>query len=205
MTAPAPRAPDVSRHQRLGRAERREAILRAAASAFAREGFGATSMADISAAAGVSHLIVYRHFDSKETLYQAVLERAIEHLNAALKGPGAVGRYGITPLALLSSARAAPDAFAVLWRHAPREPAFASVADGARRRLVRATRGALTDLADPTEQRWAARATVAYLVESMLVWVEDGDDRLDDRFITATDAASRAGVRAWSRARVAEG
>ena len=102
-------------------------------------------MADISTAAGVSHLIVYRHFDSKDALYKAVLERAIQQLDAALGAPGAIGRYGITPRALLENARAAPDAFRVLWRHAAREPAFVGIVDDARDRLVRTTRDALAD------------------------------------------------------------
>ena len=128
-----------------------------------------------------------------------MLRRAIEHLDAALAAPGAVGRYGPTPRALLGSARAAPDAFTVLWRHAAREPSFVDTVDDARRRLVRATRDALADRVEPSQRRWAARATVAYLIESVLVWIEDGDERLDARFVAATDAALRAGVRAWTR------
>ena len=188
-TSPAPATRRLSRH------ERREAILAAAAAAFARTGFPTTSIADISATAGVSHLIVYRHFDSKEALYKAVLRRAIEQLGA----PGAVGRYGPTPRAVLGGARAAPDAFTVLWRHAAREPSFVDIVDDARSRLERATCDALSARVEPSQRRWAARATVAYLIESVLVWIEDGDERLDDRFIAATDAATRAGVRAWTR------
>lgn len=199
MTTPQPLADPSAPRRRLGRRERREAILAAAATAFAREGFAATSMADVSAAAGVSHLIIYRHFDSKEALYEAVLRRAIEHLDAAIEAPGAVGHYGITPAALLASARAEPDSFRVLWRHATREPAFTVLAASARRRLERTTQDALTGIAEPAHQRWAARATAAYLVESILVWIEDGDQRLDDRFVAATDAATLAGVRAWTR------
>ena len=200
MTAAAARSSDPSPAiRRLGRRERRESILAAAAAVFARNGYATTSMADISAAAGVSHLIVYRHFDSKDALYKAVLARAIQALDAVLDTPGAVGRYGVTPRALLASARAAPDAFAVLWRHAVREPAFAASVEDARDRLVRASCDALAGRAEPSQQRWAARATVAYLVESVLVWIEDGDERLDDRFVAATDAATRAGVRAWTR------
>lgn len=203
MTVPALGADGRSGRQRLGRRERHEAIRSAAAKVFALQGYTATSMAQVSATAGVSHLIVYRHFESKEALYEAVLQRAIEHLDEALTVPGAVGRYGVTPRALLASARADPAAFTVLWRHAAREPAFAPIVDDARGRLVRATHEAVTVLAEPSHQWWASRATVAVLVESVLVWVEDGDDTLDDRFVAATDAATRAGVRAWTRPRIA--
>ena len=180
-------------------ATRREQILRAAMDCFAARGFRGTTTRDIAAGVGITEAALYRHFESKEALYKAVLERAIEHLDAALGATGAVGRYGPTPRALLRSARAAPDAFTVLWRHAVREPAFASIVDDARQRLVRTTRDALADRVEPSQRRWAARAAIAYLVESVLVWIEDGDERLDDRFVAATDAALRAGVRAWSR------
>jgi len=204
MTASTARSGGASSvTRRLGRQERRESILAAAAAAFARNGYAATSMADISTAAGVSHLIVYRHFDSKDALYRAVLDDAIRQLDVALGAPGAVGRYGVTPRALLESARAAPDTFTVLWRHASREPSFAGIVDDARERLVCAAHDALADHAVPSQQRWAARATVTYLVESVLVWIEDGDERLDDRFVAAADVATRAGVRAWIRPRPA--
>src|SRR5262249_48099601 len=58
----------------LPRAERRAALLHAAARVFARAGFAHTSLEEIAAAAGVTRLIIYRHFDSKEVLYRAVLQ-----------------------------------------------------------------------------------------------------------------------------------
>ena len=183
---------------RLGRVERRAAIIDAAASAFAVAGFTGTSMADITAVAGVSHLIVYRHFDSKETLYSAVLERATEQLAAALDAPHAIGTYGPTPQAVLASARADPHAFSVLWNHAVREPEFAVLATRAQRRLGRATRAALAPLVSPQSLTWATRATVSYVVHAVLGWIEDGDPRYDDRFVRATSAAMRAGVRSWA-------
>ena len=64
----------------LPRAERQESILHGAAAAFARTGYAATSMEDIAAASGITKLIVYRHFDSKEELYRAVLQRVFDRL-----------------------------------------------------------------------------------------------------------------------------
>ena len=87
-----------------GREERRTAIIGGAAVAFARAGYSGTSMADISRSAGVSHLIVYRHFESKEVLYEAVLERAVEGLRVALSAADAVGPHGPSPAVLLQAA-----------------------------------------------------------------------------------------------------
>ena len=111
-------------------------IIDGAAAAFARSGYAATSMADVAAATGVSHLIVYRHFDSKDALYEAVLDRALDLLDAALSDERAIGPHGPTPAMLLGAARSDRTAFGVLWRHAAREPGFARFADRARELLV---------------------------------------------------------------------
>jgi AcrR family transcriptional regulator len=183
----------------MRRPERRAAIISGAAGAFARGGYASTSMADIAAATGVSHLIVYRHFDSKEGLYEAVLERALELLAQALSDERAVGSHGPTPAALLGAARANRAMFQVLWRHATREPDFAPFADRARDRLRDTTETALAPHVASEHLRWAARATNAYVVEAVLVWVEDGDPRYDERFVNATNAALKAGVRSWAK------
>jgi len=191
--------PVAAKRTRLGRAERRAAIIDGAAVAFARGGYSATSMADIAVAAGVSHLIVYRHFDSKEMLYEAVLARALDHLASALAADGAVDTHGPTPAALLGAARSDRDGFEVLWRHATREAEFARWADRARALLLDATETALRPHVARAHLRWAVRATMAYVVEAVLVWVEDGDERLDERFVAATSAAQRAGIKSWAR------
>src|SRR5215207_9673102 len=62
----------------LRRDERRAAILHGAAAAFAGQGYAATSMEDVAEACGVTKLIVYRHFDGKEELYRAILQRVFD-------------------------------------------------------------------------------------------------------------------------------
>lgn len=59
------------------RAERKEQILGAAASVFARKGFADATITDIAAAAGVSHGLLYRHFVSKEDVFAALIEQAL--------------------------------------------------------------------------------------------------------------------------------
>jgi len=62
-------------HQRLSGPERRESILSAAQSLFASKGFHGVSVDEIARAVNVSPAILYRHFDSKQSLYTAVLEK----------------------------------------------------------------------------------------------------------------------------------
>ncbi len=199
---PSPTAPSRANlavgRRRLGRAERSEAIVVAAASAFAVGGFAGTSMAEIAAAAEVSHLIIYRHFDAKETLYSAVLQRAVDRLAIRFESPGAIDRFGPTAVALLDVARADAAGFRVVWRHAIREPDFAHFVDAARDILHSCARTALAPMVANEIREWAVRAQVAYVLEAVLNWIEAGDPTLDDRFLDATRAALRAGVRSWS-------
>jgi AcrR family transcriptional regulator len=60
---------------RLSGPERRESILTAAQGLFASKGFHGVSIDEIARADSVSPAILYRHFDSKQTLYAAVLEK----------------------------------------------------------------------------------------------------------------------------------
>lgn len=57
-------------------------ILDAAEKAFADEGFAGARVAAIARAAGVNKAMLYYYFQSKEGLYRAVLERALDQLVA---------------------------------------------------------------------------------------------------------------------------
>ncbi|TFD88448.1 TetR/AcrR family transcriptional regulator [Cryobacterium psychrotolerans] len=82
--APAPRpAPAAAPTPRsLAKADRREALLAAAASLFARSGFNGASIEDLGTAAGVSGPAVYRHFSGKQAVLAALLVGASEDLVA---------------------------------------------------------------------------------------------------------------------------
>lgn len=53
--------------------KKRKAILNAAEEVFLRDGFAGASMDELAAVAGVSKMTVYRHFHSKEALFEGVL------------------------------------------------------------------------------------------------------------------------------------
>lgn len=56
----------------------RDEILDAAQARFAAQGFVATTIKDIAAAAGVNSALLYYYFRNKENLYQAVLARLVQ-------------------------------------------------------------------------------------------------------------------------------
>ncbi len=114
----------------LARGERRAQILATAASAFSRQGYVATSVDDVARAAGITKLIVYRHFESKAELYRAILEdvsaRLAEEWEASTDEEHQQGGAVAT---LLTVAREQPDGFSLLFVHASREAEFAGFAD----------------------------------------------------------------------------
>lgn len=186
--------------QLLPRAERREAILEAAARAFARSGYAGTSMEDLAAAAGVTKLILYRHFDSKEELYRAVLQRVSDRLaEEFLARVTRAERRGIGVRSLLTVARDDPDGFGLLFRHAVREPQFADYAWEHRERAVVAARHLLAPrLRDTVLLEWAAQTVVSYLVGAVLHWLEHGSAERDEEFVVRATDGLHALVDAWS-------
>lgn len=182
--------PDGVARQLLPRDERRAQLLRAAASAFAAGGFAVTSMEDVASEAGVTKLILYRHFESKEDLYRAVLDevsaRMREEFLRAVNRPDPEGAH---VRSLLTVARENPDGYRLLVFHAPREPQFEEqVFDYWLDAVDQVDRSIGDDVADPSMRRWVVRAVMSYLLHAVLLWLEEGDPQLDERFVeTATD------------------
>ncbi|HKQ51177.1 MAG TPA: TetR/AcrR family transcriptional regulator [Pyrinomonadaceae bacterium] len=58
-------------------ADKREAILRAAAQVFARNGYFNSKVADIAASAGVADGTVYLYFKSKEEILHSIFDRSV--------------------------------------------------------------------------------------------------------------------------------
>jgi AcrR family transcriptional regulator len=151
-------------------------------------------MDDVAARCGVTKLIVYRHFASKEGLYRAILQQVFEDLGQELRSELAEPtRSGLGPRTLLTVAREDPGAFTLLWRHAAREPQFAAYASELRAISVNVVRQ-LTglDSGDELLDTWRAEALFGWLVEATLTWLERGDHRRDEEFVQQTSAGLRA-------------
>jgi AcrR family transcriptional regulator len=73
--------------RRQAKADRRDALLNAAAQLFADRGFAGVTLEELGAAAGVSGPAVYRHFPGKAAVLAALLLEASEGL---LQGGGGV-------------------------------------------------------------------------------------------------------------------
>lgn len=158
--------------RRLPRSQRREQILAAATTTFARAGFADTTMDDIASAAGISRVILYRHFESKDDIYRSALARVDERIATAV---ASVGDAAGTVTALVTAAAADPDGFRLLFRHAAREPRFRSFTDRLARQAETAAHQQVAHrIREPVWARWTARLAPMLAIEAVMAWLDLG-------------------------------
>src|SRR6266540_4169457 len=157
--------------RRMPRAERVQQVLAAAARAFARSGFAATSMDEIAAEAGISKLMIYRDFEGKRELYEAILESVSGRLREKVRDDPEAGASRRGQVALLEAAR---------------EPEFASYAeDFSASAIETSERRLAADIQDPVALRWTARMAFRVTIEAVIAWLEVGDPARDQAFLEA--------------------
>ncbi|MEV0984452.1 TetR/AcrR family transcriptional regulator [Brevibacterium sp. NPDC049920] len=66
----------MTKSQRMPQAQRRDQLVAVATEVFSRSGYRTASMDAVAIAAGVSKPVLYQHFDSKQSLYLAVIDAA---------------------------------------------------------------------------------------------------------------------------------
>jgi len=110
--------------------ETRTRLLEAAVSLFAQQGYEASSVAEICAAAGVSKGAFYHHFESKQALFLALLDEWLARLDGAFAAvrqdaqhvPQAVVRMADMAGGLLTSSGAQVSIMLEFWMQAYRDP-----------------------------------------------------------------------------------
>lgn len=182
--------------RRMRRDERREQILDAATRAFARAGFAATSLDDVAGEAGLTRVMLYRHFESKADMYRAVLDRACMRL-AETVGSDDFDDDSIP--ALLAAASADPDGFRLLFHHAAREPEFRDLTDTLTAASAEIAQHNLAQRipAGPWLD-WAARVIPAFTTDAVIGWLDAGQpdphlaaDRIDRAIQGIIEAAQQ--------------
>jgi AcrR family transcriptional regulator len=149
-------------------------------------------MEEIAAAAGVSRLLLYRDFAGKRELFLAVLERTRRRLDELV--PREASNDALR--ALVRAARADPDGFLLLNRHAPQEPEFEEIAAEWADASVREAEEQLRPIEpDPVMRRWAAQTVVATTNVAIMAWLEYGDPERDDEFFARLLDVNRAAAR----------
>jgi AcrR family transcriptional regulator len=106
-----------------GSTPRRPIDYAAVAAAFAQDGFHSATMDSVADRAGVAKPTLYRYFESKEELFEAVIEaeceRLIEHLSSAYERAQHLPlreQIRANTAAYMSYVRANPDTFEMLFR-----------------------------------------------------------------------------------------
>lgn len=197
MPSTSPPAARAIVTRRMARPARREQLIQAAAAAFLERGFDGTSMETVADHAGVTRMLVYRHFESKHALYRAVLTSAVEHVQMAVSldvvgtEPGIAGQ-------LVRAARETPDAFRLLWRHARHEPEFAADALAFRRIAFDFAERLLVDrIPDATHRHWAATLVVEFLYAGICDHLDEGREADDAEFASHLHRGVAGMITAW--------
>jgi TetR/AcrR family transcriptional repressor of mexJK operon len=85
MQAPTSRKWRADDPRRLRMAETRAAILRAARPIMLRDGLGGTTLDRIAAEGGIAKMTLYRHFPSKEALFEGLVTATCESMREGLE------------------------------------------------------------------------------------------------------------------------
>nr|WP_052477973.1 TetR/AcrR family transcriptional regulator [Kibdelosporangium sp. MJ126-NF4]CEL15110.1 Transcriptional regulator, TetR family [Kibdelosporangium sp. MJ126-NF4]CTQ93294.1 Transcriptional regulator, TetR family [Kibdelosporangium sp. MJ126-NF4] len=180
---------------KLPRQQRREQILARATEVFADKGYAPTGLEDIAEAAGVSRMILYRHFESKADLYRSACDRAGERLAAATGDELTESTVG----ALVTWAAKETAEFRLLFHQAAREPDFRADIDTLRAELIETLRHRMRDLIpDHRWAKWAAHLALTVTVEATMTWIEVGGpdpDQAVERITDAVKAVITASIR----------
>ena len=153
-------------HGRVPRALRERQLVELAEQLFAERGFARTSMDELARRAGVTKPVIYELFDSKDGLFRACVDRAIERMADSIVE---AFRSETEPEARLRAAGLAFLRFArdnrVAWDLMAMQTRFAEQAQAVRRDQAQLIRTLMAEIApEGTDQR--ELEAVAYAVNS---------------------------------------
>ena len=108
----------------MSRSERRLQLIGIARASFAQRGYDATSIEEITQAAGVSKPVLYEHFGGKEGLYQVIVDREINLLVSMLteslpQASSPRKALELTIVGLLDYLETNPDGYRLLAHQSP--------------------------------------------------------------------------------------
>ncbi|MDZ4370822.1 MAG: TetR/AcrR family transcriptional regulator [Phenylobacterium sp.] len=169
-------------------AERRQEFMCVAAKVFRQHGLARATMAQVAAAAGVTKVVLYRRFPSKDALIQAIFAETVQRLKAQDATPWT--GYGGGMRKALTAARSFEDGFILLVRHGDQNPAYQSAHQALRRRTGQRLRALLwypgrlpPPSARPALLELSLDPMISFCNDALAYWVEKGDPRRDEMFL----------------------
>lgn len=183
------------------RIRRRETLLLAAARVLNERGLRQTTMEQVARGAGVSKVVLYRYFESKDRLVHEVLADVVDALLLAddVEADWWTKRLNRT----LAVARSHADAMCLLVRHASHDPEFGVHFDRLTQALVERLRERQAAILGPDsgetpgDIRILTETVTAFMLDSYVRWMENGDPARDAQFLEWITASVRATVYYW--------
>jgi len=169
-------------------AERREAFMQVAAAVFRKHGLAGATMEQVAAAAGVTKVVLYRRFPSKDALILAIFSETIRRLKLQDIKPWS--GYGAGMRKSLEAARSFEDGFILLVRNGDQDPAYRAAHQSLRERTGVRLRALLwyPDRPPPASERPALlelslEPMISFCNDALAYWVEKGDPSKDELFV----------------------
>lgn len=170
------------RRPRINHGERRARFVRIAAEVLHARGLQRASMQDIADYAGVSKILIYRQFPSKEALLTAIFEEVLQEIRAVYDSPWP--GYGAALMEVLKRARLNRPAYLLLLRDCRSDPEAKRWHTIYEERQIEPFAIFLKPSpgAPPGAEgraRMAAYTLIGIATETLINWIEDKDG-LDD-------------------------
>ena len=167
--------------------ERRQLLMDAAAEVIVKQGIRSTTMEDISASMGMTKIVLYRMFGTKDELIHAILERATnEFLNVdALQ----IEKYGDRLQRYLDISRSHDDAIRILLLQTPHDAKYNKQYRRLSKQLIKRTKERIQQRQEAGETACAldldfvSEAIVSFILSSISRWLTRGKKEADAEFV----------------------
>lgn len=190
-------AEQIDRH----RSARRRELLSASSKALAELGIRKATMEQIAGEVGVSKVVLYRYFGSKDKLVHAVLDEIVDDF---LQAEAEEAEWWTDRVRrTLSVARENPDALKLLIRHAAHDPEFGYHLERLVDALVERSEERITEIRGDRSSvlgntRFLARTIMSFFLDAYVRWIDEGPTEHDDEFLEWITRSVRAISYYWA-------
>lgn len=200
MSGRAPVTQTYNEMMSAHRERRREQLLIAAAAELNERGIRQVTMNQVAQRAGVSKVILYRYFKSKDNLVHAVLEAIVDALLTAdmIETDWWTGRLRHT----LKVAREHGSAMQLLVRHASHDPEFGVHFDRLSHALAMRIEQRQADILGPVSEgpgdiHILSQTITAFLLDAYVRWIDATRPERDEEFLMWITRSVRAMIYYW--------
>lgn len=178
------------------RRQRRSEFMRLGAQAFLEKGLRDATMEDVAEKIGVSKVVLYRYFTSKDDMVDAILAQMVQRLIEVDRLPWT--GYEDSIRQSVAVAWEDPAAFVLLARDARYDKAYAHHHFQAWQSIADRLTKAFLDLGvDEAHARMSGEAMTSYVINAEAYWLEHGRPEDDERFAEWAATGTRALDKAW--------